>query len=119
MHLQLSVEFLIYLAICGVALLVSVAALSTYLRSLSGSSSAQANSTFAWLLSSAEYSGVSNFSAYVPSGICASGSPPQLTPENSGYYLPEAVGLDRASLCPSGRSEQLTLEESNGSVVLR
>lgn len=115
---QLSLEFMVYLSVSGLALLFAAWALTVYAGKLSSAGAAYQNQSFLWQLSAAMYSGYSSFRVYVPPGVCAPGAPSNLTPQGSSYYLPGALEMDRSAICPSGRTENLTMASDGNGWVL-
>lgn len=119
MRAQLSLEFLVYLSVSGLALLFAVGVLSVYYGRLSSASNGYANASFLWQISAALYSGADKFTLYVPQSICTANAPSLLTPPSTAYYLPTSVRVDLGELCPSGRTESLSLAANGSTWVLR
>ncbi|MCL5428136.1 MAG: hypothetical protein M1321_03060 [Candidatus Marsarchaeota archaeon] len=102
MRAQLSLEFLVYMSVSGIALAASVSAVASYYGSASGAASQYAYFGFVGMISRAVYLNATIFTGYVPPEACRAGSANVISPYLSGYYMPMPVNLDKKGICPSG-----------------
>ncbi len=113
----MSLEFLLYLSLSGMGLLMSVLAVGKYRDSAAAASGQYTYSEFLATLAQAVYMNASMFDAYVPAKLCEAGFPNEISPESSGYYLPVQIWLNKTGLCPPEQEEVHLGSNSSGLVI--
>ncbi len=120
MKIQTSFEFMIYLMLSAVALMISMRSINSAIAQFYGVLS---NSEMNNLVSKINYAALSytsmSFDAYLPDGVCnAKINNSQLSTEYGNFTLGHDVKLQNATLCPDKTEARFDIIDSNGFFVV-
>lgn len=97
---QLSFEFMIYIAVSAVSLAIAIPLFARGYFTVLGQDSIDATQMFVAQVNSNMGYYTSEFSAYIPPGICnTTTSSYSITSDNTTYYFSHPVYIDTGSIC--------------------
>ncbi|MEM3839040.1 MAG: hypothetical protein QXF01_00450 [Candidatus Micrarchaeaceae archaeon] len=119
MKAQMSFEFMVYLSMAGIGLLIGIAALASRLHYVSSQIDSYAMYQFVSTINMNIESGITSFRAYIPHGACnATVHGNMVESEYGTFYLIGRASLAPGSLCPDGAYLNISAEYYNGSWMI-